>query len=282
MLDRVQASLPALPPAERRVGKLLISDPGWFAQVSISDIADRAYVSKPTVVRFCRSVGYGGLSDFKHKLADCVNQGVPYIHRCVDANDHMDELMVKVLDNATATFLRYRHSAPTDALVRAADLLEAAWRGRHRIECFGVGNSGIVAQDAQHKLFRLGLNTIAYCDGHVQLMSAALRQPGDVVVAISNSGRSRDLVDAIDIARQRGALTIAITASGSPLASMADVHLAADHPEHYDRYSPMASRLLHLLVVDILATAVALRIGPDTLQPQLRDMKALLQSRRCS
>jgi RpiR family carbohydrate utilization transcriptional regulator len=61
---------------------------------------------------------------------------------------------------------------------------------------------------------------------------------------------------------------------------MGDIHLAADHPEGYDRYSPMVSRLLHLLVIDILATSVALRIGGAALQPMLRDMKANLRSKR--
>ena len=104
-------------------------------------------------------------------------------------------------------------------------------------------------------------------------------QPGDCAVIISNSGRTRDLMDACDIAKKRGATTIVITASGSPLASSGHIHLTADHPEGYDKYSPMVSRLLHLLIIDILATTVALRIGEE-LQPTLRDMKNNLRSKR--
>jgi RpiR family transcriptional regulator, carbohydrate utilization regulator len=100
------------------------------------------------------------------------------------------------------------------------------------------------------------------------------------VVIISNSGRTRDLMDAADIARKHGATTIVITASGSPLAITGHIHLAADHPEGYDRYSPMTSRLLHLMIIDVLATCLALRIGSDTLTPLLRDMKAQLHSKR--
>ena len=87
------------------------------------------------------------------------------------------------------------------------------------------------------------------------------------------------VMDAADIARKNGATTIAITASGSPLASACQVHLAADHPEGYDRYSPMVSRLLHLLIIDVLATCVALRIGP-ALQPALEQMKNNLRAKR--
>ena len=154
-----------------------------------------------------------------------------------------------------------------------------AYRGGHRIEFYGVGNSGIVAQDAQHKFFRLGVTSIASSDGHMQVMSATLLGPGDCAVIISNSGRTRDLMDAADIARRNGATTIVITASGSPLASTCQIHLAADHPEGYDRYSPMVSRLMHLLIIDVLATCVALRIG-SSLQPILQQMKENLRAKR--
>ena len=280
MLDRIKASLPSLAPAEQRVGRLVLTDPRSFAKLPVSELANRAHVSKPTVVRFCRSVGYDGLSDFKLKLAGSVSEGVPFIHRSVNADDKTNDIMVKVIDNTVAAFLKYRNDASSAAIERAVNALVAAYRAGKRIEFFGVGNSGVVAQDAQHKFFRLGVHTIAYSDGHMQVMSASVLGPGDCVVVISNSGRTRDLMDACDIARKNGATTIVITASGSPLASAGHIHLAADHPEGFDRYSPMVSRLLHLMVIDILATCVALRIGGETLQPLLREMKNNLRSKR--
>ncbi len=279
MLERIKASLPSLPPAEQRVARLVLNDPRSFANLPVSELADRAHVSKPTVVRFCRSIGYDGLSDFKLKLAGSVSEGVPFVHRSVDADDKINDVMVKVIDNAVAAFLKYRNEASTAAIDRAAEALVLAHAQGRRVEFYGVGNSGIVAQDAQHKFFRLGLNSIAYSDGHMQVMSATLLGPGDCAVIISNSGRTRDLMDACDIARRKGASTLVITASGSPLASAGQVHLAADHPEGFDRYSPMVSRLLHLLIIDILATRVALRIGAQ-LQPQLKEIKNNLRNKR--
>jgi RpiR family carbohydrate utilization transcriptional regulator len=279
MLDRIKASLPSLAPAEQRVGKLVLQDPRAFANLPVTQLADRAHVSKPTVVRFCRSVGYDGLSDFKLKLAGSVSEGVPFIHRSVDADDKTTDVMVKVIDNTVAAFLKYRNDASASALDQAVKALAETHSTGKRIEFYGVGNSGIVAQDAQHKFFRLGMNTIAYSDGHMQVMSASMLGQGDCVVVISNSGRTRDLMDACDIARKRGATTIVITASGSQLATAGQIHLTADHPESYDRYSPMVSRLLHLLIIDILATTVALRIG-ETLQPALREMKNNLRNKR--
>lgn len=279
MLDRIKASLPSLAPAEQRVARLVLTDPRSFASLPISQLADRAHVSKPTVVRFCRSVGYDGLSDFKLKLAGSVSEGVPFIHRSVDADDKTADVLVKVIDNTVAAFLKYRNDASAMAIDKAVQALLGAYQAGKRIEFYGAGNSGIVAQDAQHKFFRLGLNSIAYSDGHMQVMSASMLGPGDCLVVISNSGRTRDLMDAAGIARKNGATIIIITVTGSPLAAAGHIHLAADHPEGYDHYSPMVSRLLHLMVIDIVATCVALRIGPK-LQPQLKEMKNNLRSKR--
>ncbi|HEX4508919.1 MAG TPA: SIS domain-containing protein [Burkholderiaceae bacterium] len=283
MLERVRASIPALPPAEQRVARLVLSDPRSFASMPVSELAERSHVSKPTVVRFCRSVGYDGLADFKLKLAGTVNEGVPFVHRAVDEDDGPGELIVKVIDNAVSAMLKYRNDAASHAFERAIAALAQAGAEGKRIEFYGVGNSGIVAQDAQHKFFRLGVRTTAASDGHVQVMSATMLGAGDCAVIISNSGRSRDLLDVADIARRKGATLVVITASHSPLAQMtqanAQILLAADHPEDYDRYSPMVSRMLHLMIVDILTTGVALRLGQG-LRPVLQEIKRNLRVRR--
>ncbi|MDB5964440.1 MAG: hypothetical protein JWQ72_940, partial [Polaromonas sp.] len=231
MLDRIKASLPSLAPAEQRVGRVVLADPRAFANLPITELAARAHVSKPTVVRFCRSIGYDGLSDFKLKLAGSVSEGVPFIHRSVDADDKTADIVVKVIDNTVAAFLKYRNEASAAAIQKATDALEGTYKAGKRIEFFGVGNSGIVAQDAQHKFFRLGVTSIAYSDGHMQVMSASLLGPGDCVVVISNSGRTRDLMDACDIARKYGSTPIVVTATGSPLSVAGNIPLAAAHPE---------------------------------------------------
>ena len=285
MLDRIKASIPALPPAEQRVAKLLLADPRAFATLPVAELAERSHVSKPTVVRFCRSVGYDGLADFKRKLAGSVNEGVPFVHRSVDDDDKAGDIVVKVIDNAVAALLRYRNAAAGQSVERAIAALAEACRNGRRIEFYGVGNSGIVAQDAQHKFFRLGVTASAVVDGHTQVMSATMLKPGDCAVIVSNSGRSKDLLDVADIARKKGATVIAITASGSPLAHETsngahNILLAADHPEDADRYSPMVSRLLHLMIVDILTTGVALRLGSAELRPMLQEIKKNLRARR--
>ncbi len=282
MLDRIQSTLQSLAPAEQRVGKLLLSDPRSFASTPVADLAERAQVSKPTVVRFCRSMGYKGLSDFKLKLAGSISEGVPFIHRNVGAQDSSNDVLVKVIDNTVTAFLKYRNDASSAQIDKAAEAIALTHKKGKRLEFFGVGNSGIVAQDAQHKFFRLGFHTISHSDGHMQIMSASLLGPSDCLVVFSNSGRTRDLLDSCEIAKKNGATTIVVTASGSPLANAGKIHLAADHPESYEKFSPMVSRLLHLMIVDVLATAVALRIGSTQLQPMLRNMKQNLLNKRYS
>jgi len=285
MLERIKASIPALPPAEQRVARLLLSDPRGFSTQPVGELAERAHVSKPTVVRFCRSVGYDGLADFKLKLAGSVNEGVPFVHRAVDDDDKAGDIVVKVVDNTVAAMLRYRNAAASQSVERAIAVLAETGRQGRRVEFYGVGNSAFVAQDAQHKFFRLGITAAAISDGHVQVMSATMLREGDCAVVISNSGRSRDLLDVTEIARRRGATVIVITASGSALArevrgSSQHILLAADHPEDADRYSPMVSRLLHLLIIDILTTGVALRLGSAQLRPMLQEIKKNLRLKR--
>jgi len=279
MLDRIRACLSALSPAEQRVAELVLADARSFANLPVTELAARAKVSKPTVVRFCRSIGYDGLADFKRKLAGRVNEGVPFVHRAVEEDDQPADLIVKVIDNAVSAMLKFRNDAAAHAFERAINALAEAGRLERRIEFYGVGNSGIVAQDAQHKFFRLGVNAVAYSDGHVQVMAATMLRPGDCAIIFSNSGRSRDLLDTADIAKKKGATTIVVTASGSPLAHQGQILLAADHPEDYDRYSPMVSRLLHLTIVDILTTGVALRMGSE-LRPMLQEIKRNLRVKR--
>ncbi|WP_418321263.1 MurR/RpiR family transcriptional regulator [Piscinibacter sakaiensis] len=285
MLTRIEASRLALPPAEQRVAAVLMADPAGFVESPVTVLAERAGVSKPTVVRFCRSVGYDGLADFKRKLAGIVNEGVPFVHRAVDEDDQPRDIHIKLIDNTIAALLKYREQASGEAYERAIDALAQAAVSGRRIEFYGVGNSGIVAQDAQHKFFRLGVFSEAISDGHVQVMSATMLRDGDCAVIISNSGRSRGLLDVAEIASGNGATTILITASGSPLARLArptgadrQILLAVDHPEDHERYSPMVSRQLHLMVIDILTTAVALRL-PDDRRAVLQQIKQNLGSR---
>ena len=179
------------------------------------------------------------------------------------------------LDRTIAALARVRNELDAAALDRAIALLANA----RTIEFYGAGNSGIIAADAQHKFFRLGVPTVAYADAHIHGMAATLLQPGDVVMAISNTGRTRDLLRSVECARQAGADVVGITASGSPLAKLSTVALCADVEEDPDVYSPMTSRIAHLAIIDVLAVGVALSRGPGLLA-RLEKAKQSLRERR--
>jgi RpiR family carbohydrate utilization transcriptional regulator len=273
MLDRIRAQLDFLSAAERKVAECVLAQPNTVMQVAVADIAKMAGVSQPTVIRFCRSLGCAGLSDFKLKLAGSLVSGVPYVHSSVHPEDPITELSAKVFDNTISALIKCRNEVNPEAVDRAVDLLAAA----KRIEFYGLGNSGIIAADAQHKFFRFGIPTVSYADTHIQTMAAALLGPDSVLMAISNSGRTAELLDAVDIALDNGCPVVAITSSGSPLARRATVSLLADTQEDPETYSPMISRIAHLVLIDVLAVGVALKRGPGlstTLEKTKRGLKA--------
>ena len=257
ILGQVQRARESLSPAERRVADHVLAHPRAALNDPIAEIAKAALVSQPTVIRFCRSLGCEGLSDFKLRLASGLSGTIPLTHTQVTEADSVLELGVKVLGNTASAILQVREQLNRDTLVRAIELLNAA----ERIEFYAVGHYGVVADDAQFKFLRFGVPSTSITDGRLQALSAAVLRPGDVVVIVSSSGRIDDLLAVADTARARGAAVLAITASHSPLARKADVALIVDHAEDVETHVPMVSRILHLLVIDILAVGVAMRRG---------------------
>ncbi|MGH8781316.1 bifunctional transcriptional regulator/glucokinase [Paraburkholderia sp.] len=268
VFERIRQMRDALTPAERRVADLALNHPRSIINDPIVDIARKADVSQPTVIRFCRSLGCQGLSDFKLKLATGLTGTIPVSHSQVHLGDTATDFGAKVLDNTVSAILQLREHLNFEHVERAIDLLN----GARRIEFYGLGNSNIVAQDAHYKFFRFGIPTIAYGDLYMQAASAALLGKGDVIVAVSKSGRAPELLRVLEVAMQAGAQVIAITSSNTPLAKRATVALETDHIEMRESQLSMISRVLHLLMIDILAVGVAIRrASPD---PDVREAVA--------
>ncbi|WP_019646697.1 MurR/RpiR family transcriptional regulator [Novispirillum itersonii] len=279
MLDRLRQERPQLSPAEQRVADYVLDNPQTVMRAAVADIARQAGVSQPTVIRFCRRMGCQGLPDFKLSLAGTLAsetvQGTPYVHSAVNPGDDTATILGKLFDSAATAMRATRDALSVPAMEAAIAMLTEA----RRIEFYGLGNSGIVAADAQHKFFRLGIPSVAYTDSHTQVMAAAILQPGDCVVALSQSGRSPELLDAADVAKSSGATVIALTTDASPLARLADVAIGIETPEDTASFSPMLSRLLTLAVIDVLTVGVALRLGPDAVC-RMEQAKRSLQEKR--
>ncbi len=221
MLAQIEAARERLSKAEQRVADYVLGHADDIMNQSIAALAGNIGVSQPTVARFCMALGLTGFKEFKLRLVQSLAGGVPFVHRDVGAGDPASALVAKVLDRTIAALMRVRNELDATALDQAIHLLASA----RKIEFYGAGNSGIIAADAQHKFFRLGVPTVAYADAHIHGMAAILLQPGDVVVAISNTGRTRDVLRSVESALQAGASVVAITASGSPLARLSTVAL---------------------------------------------------------
>jgi len=199
---------------------------------------------------------------------------VPVTHTQVTGDDSMLELGVKVLSNTASAILQVRDHLNRETIDRAIDLLNAAGR----IEFYGTGHYGVVAQDAQFKFLRLGLASMSYTDTRLQQLASNVVEPGVVVVVISSSGRVGELIEVAERARARGAKVVAITASQSPLARKADLALLVDHVEDVATHLPMISRILYLLMIDILAVGVAMRRGAQGLAALGADAMVSLDS----
>ena len=171
----------------------------------------------------------------------------------------MLELGVKVLGNTASAILQVRDHLNRESIDRAVDLLS----GAQRIEFYGTGHYGVVAQDAQFKFLSLGISSTSYTDTRLQKLAAAVVGPGVVVVIISTSGRVGELLEVADVARGCGAQVLAVTAGQTPLARKADLALVVDHAEDVATHLPMIGRILFLLMIDILAVGVAMRRGSD-------------------
>jgi RpiR family carbohydrate utilization transcriptional regulator len=271
LLDSIRTQLDSLSKSERKVGLAVLRDPTQAISGNITALAKSALVSEPTVVRFCRAVGFDGWQEFKLKLAQAMAVALPGADENLTQSDLASDLVTKICSRSINALLDLRNTLNPDAIERALILLARA----QKIEFYGQGSSGVVAIDAQHKFFRSGVPAVAYSDPHIHSISAALLKKGDVVVAISQRGNSVALLRSVQLARKVGADVIALSPSGTPLAELATVLVPIDLHFHTDPYTPISARLAHLVVIDILAVGLALRRGPEFRKQMQNAQKAL-------
>jgi DNA-binding MurR/RpiR family transcriptional regulator len=244
-----------LRPAEQAVADCVLADVQAAVYSANSDLAARAGVSAPTVTRFCHAIGCRGVRDFKLQLARSLVVGEIYLGSVTGTPDGegagdaaLPSYCVSVLER----------QLDRDALARAAEMLASA----SRIVAVGVGgSSAALAEEAHHRLFRYGLPVSATGDIYLARMIAASLREGDVLIAISGTGRTREVIETVDLARRYRARTIAITVPGSALAKAVEVPLAVRIGEYPDTLTPSASRVAFLTILDLLAAATGYRIG---------------------
>jgi DNA-binding MurR/RpiR family transcriptional regulator len=253
---RIQSVYNILGTAEKRIADQLKEDLKEIVHLSITELAEKSGVSEATVVRFARKLGFKGYQDLKISFAQEMISPLQSIHEEITDDDKIPEVLNKIFQSVVQTLYHTRDVLDLEQLEKAADAI----LGAKKIVVFGLGNSAPVAMDVQHKFLRAGVECAAYCDNHMQVIVASHLSPENVAIGISHSGSSRDIVEAMQIAKECGATTICITNYGkSPLLKYSDIHLFTASQETRFRILALASRIAQLGIIDTLYVYVALR-----------------------
>lgn len=279
ILSQIKDTYPELRPAERRVADVVLADVAFSVDASNAEIARRAEVSEPTVTRFCRAIGCEGVRDFKLKLAQSVVVGRLYLNPVQHppiAADNGSPLWNVVFGEARNALSAVERSINPADVVRAAELIASA----HQVAVFGLGgSSSALALETQYRLFRYGVVVSAHSDPYIMRMTASTLKPNDLVIAISATGRSREVIEAVELANHYRAKTIGITAPDTDLARACDVALTVDIPEYQDTMKPTASRYAFLAIIDLISVAAGYRLDLSALET-LRRIKYTVLSHR--
>lgn len=258
--------------SERKVADFVLEHAQAVLGMRIVDVAAGAKVSEPTVVRFCHALDVDGFQAFKLQLAQHLGASGNYSQFSVDDADTVADLSHKVFDSTIGSLLTIRDALDPQALERAIAAINQA----KRVEFYGFGASGSVASDAQHKFFRLQLSSAAYIDPHIQHMSAISLSSQDVVVAISQSGRTKALIQSVELALDAGAIVIGLAPQDTPLSKLSTIPIFVNMEEDLQVFTPVSSRIAHLLVIDVLAMGVA-RLRKDLLKDYLKRINKSLK-----
>lgn len=272
LISKIKDRRDQLRKSERKVADFVLEQAQAVLGMRIVDVAAGADVSEPTVVRFCHALDVDGFQAFKLQLAQHLGASSSYSQFSVDDSDTITDLNHKVFDSTIGSLITVRDELDPLALERAIAAINQA----NRVEFYGFGASGSVASDAQHKFFRLQLSSAAYTDPHIQHMSAISLSPQDVVVAISQSGRTKALIQSVELALDAGATVVGLAPQDTPLSKLSTIPIFVNMEEDLQVFTPVSSRIAHLLVIDVLAMGVA-RLRRDQLKDYLKRINKSLK-----
>jgi RpiR family transcriptional regulator, carbohydrate utilization regulator len=271
----VRAVRSSLRKSEAKVADLVLADPAQILESSLAEAASLAGVSQPTVIRFCVAAGFSGYQEFKLRLAQSLALGQSATHSVISERDELGAVADKIFEYTLTSLDWARQHLDHTAVERAVETL----LGAASITFFGFGASAIVAMDAQQKFPLFDRPCRAETDSHQQIMMASMMRQGDVLTAISNTGRTRQIVQSVEIAKASGATVIGIVGAEGPISALCDITILVETLDNTNVYTPTTSRIAALVLVDILSTAVALRRESSHLN-RLSQMKLRLNAFR--
>ena len=247
VLVAIKVSYKDMGRAEKRIADWITENHDKMVSMSITELAAECHCGEATIVRFARRLGLDGYQGLKISLAR--EGGHQQISNTIVAEDTPYQVFEKVCDGIYMSLEMTKRILKSDQLAKAADGILSA----RKVAIYGLGNSASVALDAQHKFMRSGIQAVAYSDNHMQAISASQLREGDVAIGISHSGSSKDIVDALRIARGKGATTIAITNTGrSPITKQSNIVLNTASDETQYSILALNSRISQLALIDAL------------------------------
>ncbi|MEV6242559.1 MurR/RpiR family transcriptional regulator [Lentzea sp. NPDC051838] len=257
-LVRIRSLLPGLARAEQRVAKVVLENPATVAHRSITEVAEQAGTSETTVTRFCKAIGVGGYPELRIALAADTARSQARANHDMGGDIGPGDDLKQVVGKVAFADARAVEETAEQLDIESLDKVVQAVAGARRVDVYGFGASAFVAFDLQQKLHRIGLTCFAWNDTHIALTSAAVLTPADVAVGISHTGSTVETVEALRVAKEAGATTVALTNfPRSPITEVADLVLTTAARETTFRSGAMASRIAQLTVIDCLFIGVA-------------------------
>lgn len=271
-LLRIQRESSSMNEKERRICDYIKRYSKEIIHMTITELAEKCNTSEASIVRFSKKLGYKGFQAMKISIAQDVIEPPRQIHEALCKDDTVSTITAKVFRSSVQALDDTLKVLDIAQVEKAVDLIANA----KNLLFFGVGGSSPVAFDAQHKFLKIGYLSVAFSDDNMQAMAASILSESDVIVAISHSGASNSVIEALEIARQSGAKIIAITNySRSPILKYSDVHLFTASPETAFKSDALSSRIAELVILDTLFVGVSFKKYDESYNNILKTRKAL-------
>lgn len=222
----------------------------------ISQIAKESNIGESTITRFSKKMGFSGLQDFKVTLAQEISS-LSKNRNIINSNIENDEPVIDTAKKLLTTNINTLES--TVDIINGAEIHKSAQLiiNAKRIYFIGIGYSGIIAQDSNYKFMRIGLNCLSFDSSHTMIMMASIMEKGDLVIAISHSGETEEIIKTVEMAKQNGVDIIAITKKKeSSLKSISDIHLEYISEETLLETGSISSKLAQIFLIDLIYTQV--------------------------
>lgn len=259
LLTRLNARNDSFSPSETRIATEITAYPAKVTSYSSQALALKCHVSQSTIVKFCQKLGYKGYPALKLALSAELARGENHhqVHRNIFSDDPMGAVAQKLFESKVAALSETMRLSVSDDLAGAVDMLQHA----KRIIIFGVGGSSLVAQDLASKLTKFGKAVLFVGDSHVQLANLASLTEEDLVIAISYSGRTKEVMVAIKYANQMNIPTIGLFGYGAkPTEIKNGIKLSCVADDNLVRSASIATRTAQMAVTDLLFVSLTQRL----------------------